>query len=241
MTHDRSVVLEGKSVAYKIIRSGKARRLSLKLSPAAGLLLVVPKRLSIAHLDLDQLLQSKSLWILNKLRLIASLENRQPRFTPTQGGRLSFAGKEIALSIEPSPRKRDRVALIGNTLTVSTQRGENDHVRALVAKWYARAAAEIIPARVRELNRHVGYTVNSVSVRNQKSRWGSCSRKGNLNFNWRLLLVPPSVMDYLIYHELAHLKELNHSIRFWRLVEQLCPAFREAEAWLKREGRSMFW
>ncbi len=241
MTHDRSVVLEGKSVAYKVIRSGKARRLSLKLSPHAGLFLVVPKRLSVAHLDLDQLLQSKSQWILNKLKLIASLENRQPRFTPAQGARLSFGGKEIVLSIESSTRKRDRIALIGNTLAVSTQRREDDHVRALVTKWYVRAAAEIIPARVRELNQPIGFSFSNISVRNQKSRWGSCSRKGNLNFNWRLLLVPPSVMDYLIYHELAHLKELNHSIRFWRLVEQFCPAFRVAEGWLKREGRLMFW
>jgi len=114
-------------------------------------------------------------------------------------------------------------------------------VRALVAKWYARAAVDIIPARVRELNQPIGLSINSVSVRNQKSRWGSCSRKGNLNFNWRLLLVPPLVMDYLIYHELAHLKELNHSIHFWKLVEHLCPRYREAETWLKREGWLMFW
>jgi predicted metal-dependent hydrolase len=107
--------------------------------------------------------------------------------------------------------------------------------------WYRHAAKKIIPERVEHLNAPLAFPVNRIVVRDQRSRWGSCSRRGTLSFNWRLLIVPSAVMDYLIFHELAHLKEMNHSIRFWRLVHQLCPTFRESERWLKRHGRMMFW
>ena len=73
-------------------------------------------------------------------------------------------------------------------------------------------------------------------MRNQRSRWGSCSRRGTISLNWRLVQTPAYVRDYLVLHELAHLKEMNHSRRFWREVERLCPGFREAERWLKQHA-----
>ena len=84
-------------------------------------------------------------------------------------------------------------------------------------------------------NRHQ-LLVRRVCVRNQKSRWGSCSRHGTICLNWRLLQAPESVRDYLILHELAHLKEMNHSRRFWSEVARMCPDYRQAEAWLKKNA-----
>ena len=75
--------------------------------------------------------------------------------------------------------------------------------------------------------------VNRVSVRNQRTRWGSCSRRGQISLNWRLVQTPVSVRDYIVLHELAHLKEMNHSRRFWAEVARLCPEFAQAERWLK--------
>jgi len=79
-------------------------------------------------------------------------------------------------------------------------------------------------------------TVSAFTIRNQRSRWGSCSRAGRIALNYRLVQMPPSVSDYVILHELMHVKEQNHSRRFWRLVEQVCPGFREAERWLRKHG-----
>jgi len=79
--------------------------------------------------------------------------------------------------------------------------------------------------------------VRRVSVRNQRTRWGSCSRRGTISLNWRLLQAPPSVRDYIILHELMHLREMNHSPRFWRQVESVCPDFLQAERWLKQNSR----
>ena len=99
-----------------------------------------------------------------------------------------------------------------------------------------RLAAKELPARVIELAAPHNFPVRRVTVRNQRSRWGSCSRRGTISLNWRLVQTPLSVRDYLILHELAHLREMNHSRRFWNEVTRLCPNFREAERWLKQHS-----
>jgi predicted metal-dependent hydrolase len=109
-------------------------------------------------------------------------------------------------------------------------------LRPTLEAHFARRAKIELPARTWELATITGMDVKQVSVRDQRSRWGSCSVGGTISLNWRLIQTPESVRDYIIYHELAHLKEMNHSERFWAQVERLCPAWREAEQWLKRNG-----
>ena len=101
-------------------------------------------------------------------------------------------------------------------------------------------AAEALPPQLRALAARHGLAVHRVTIRNQRSRWGSCSSRGHITLNFRLMLMPPEVREYILIHELMHLKQANHSIRFWRLVESACPGFREAERWLKKHGPSLF-
>jgi predicted metal-dependent hydrolase len=107
-------------------------------------------------------------------------------------------------------------------------------LRAEVEGHLRRLAAHELPARVSELAALHQIQFNRVAVRNQRSRWGSCSRRGTISLNWRLIQTPPFVADYIILHELAHLKEMNHSPRFWKEVASLCPDFAQAEKWLKQ-------
>lgn len=107
------------------------------------------------------------------------------------------------------------------------------------AELRALAAATLIP-RLHELAAQNGLTVGRVAIRNQRSRWGSCSRSGAISLNFRLVQMPAWVADYVLIHELMHLQQQNHGPRFWRLVEQACPGFRDAERWLRRQGRSLF-
>lgn len=102
-----------------------------------------------------------------------------------------------------------------------------------------RAAAELPPQLLELAARH-GLTVRRVSIRNQRSRWGSCSSRGHIALNFRLLLMPAHVREYILIHELMHLRQANHSIRFWRLVEAACPDFHAAERWLKAHGPALF-
>jgi predicted metal-dependent hydrolase len=106
---------------------------------------------------------------------------------------------------------------------------------ALEAQFLRRAKIEL-PARAWELAALTRAELKSVSVRNQRSRWGSCTAAGVVSLNWRLVQSPESVRDYIIYHELAHLWEMNHSERFWARVGEICPGWREAERWIKRNG-----
>lgn len=109
-------------------------------------------------------------------------------------------------------------------------------LRPTLEAQFARRARIELPGRAWELAAETGVDVKQVTVRNQRSRWGSCSAGGTISLNWRLVQTPDPVRDYIIFHELMHLREMNHSERFWARVEEVCPGWREAEKWLKRNG-----
>lgn len=109
-----------------------------------------------------------------------------------------------------------------------------DEVRALADR-----ALKIIPQRVTHFAPLVGVSYNGITIRNQRTRWGSCSSLGNLNFNCLLVLVPPAVLDYVVIHELCHRREMNHSAKFWAEVEKFDPDYREHRKWLKENGGSL--
>ena len=108
--------------------------------------------------------------------------------------------------------------------------GEEDYRRS------RSRAAQVFAERTAYFARQMGVDYGRITIRDQKTRWGSCSGKGNLNFNWRLVLAPQKVLDYVVIHELAHRKEMNHSPRFWRLVEEAMPDYRQQKKWLKANG-----
>lgn len=103
----------------------------------------------------------------------------------------------------------------------------------------AEEALKVIPARVEYFAKVIGVTYGKITIRNQKTRWGSCSSKGNLNFNCLLMLAPPEVLDYVVVHELCHRKQMNHSKAFWLEVEKVLPNYKEVRKWLKEEGSQM--
>lgn len=106
-----------------------------------------------------------------------------------------------------------------------------DQIRELADR-----ALKILPERCRYYARIMGVSYGGITIRNQKTRWGSCSSKGNLNFNCLLMLAPPEIQDYVVVHELAHRKEMNHSPRFWKEVEKVLPDYRQRVSWLKKNG-----
>ena len=103
-------------------------------------------------------------------------------------------------------------------------------------KQFQEKACQVFPARVAYYAKKTGVTYGRITLRQQKTRWGSCSAAGNLNFNWLLILAPPEVLDYVVVHELCHRKEMNHSDAFWKEVETVLPDYREQKRWLKENG-----
>jgi predicted metal-dependent hydrolase len=133
----------------------------------------------------------------------------------------------------PGKGAKPAVCLAADVFRVAALEGD---LRAALEAGFARRARIELPARTWELAAETNVDVKHVTVRNQRSRWGSCSAGGTISLNWRLVQTPDPVRDYILYHELMHLREMNHSDRFWARVAQVCPWWRESERWLKRHG-----
>ena len=151
----------------------------------------------------------------------------------------------LRVTIPRGGSRAEAIAFMGRHLAwVAAERERVERQRASVppereAELREQARQQLIP-RLYDLAAQHGLTFTRVTIRNQRSRWGSCSRTGAIALNYRLVLMPSEVADYVLIHELMHLKEQNHGRRFWRLVEAACPAFRDAERWLRTHGRSLF-
>lgn len=161
-------------------------------------------------------------------------QRRRPRAAEvwTIGTHVLWRGQLTEIRIA-STGERSQVCLAADVFRVPRLDGD---LRPTLEAHFARRARVELPARTWELAAVTGVEVKQVTVRNQRSRWGSCSANGTISLNWRLVQTPDLVRDYIIYHELMHLREMNHSDRFWARVEEVCPNWREAEHWIKRNG-----
>ncbi len=223
-----------REVRYRVRYSRKARRLSLRIDPRDGLEVIVPVR--APHADIERLVAEKISWVTKKMRDFERLKAVTPEIALRSGAHLTLAGRDYTIRLTPSLSRRPRIALDRGELVLFVPADGDAEVRVAFRRWLVRFAHEVIRRRVDELSAVCGTSYSRITVRSQKGRWGSCSRRGTLSFNWRLILLPPGVMDYLIYHELAHLRHMNHGRRFWIQVERWCPLFRDMERWLKAHG-----
>ncbi|HZL72606.1 MAG TPA: SprT family zinc-dependent metalloprotease, partial [Planctomycetota bacterium] len=175
--------------------------------------------------------RSKSEWLLRHLKRFDRLRKIVPHRRFVTGEPLPFLGEELTLEVT---RGSAGVERRGSKLVVSATR-----VRAALEDWYAAQAERELPSRVEALACRFGIEVRRVRIGRGRSRWGSCSRNGSISLNWRLMLGPPDVLDYLVAHELSHVGHPNHSSKFWERVAELHPGFAESERWLRKNGRSL--
>lgn len=230
--------IDGVPVNYTLKVSPRARVLRLVIRPTSGLEVVVPR--GTGRRQIEQVLHEKARWITTTL---ARVEREAAAATPPElrdGVLLPFAGQQLRLAIRlGAPMGRFRAIVGEGTLTLTVADASQEVLRAALEAWYRREAPRVFAERLAICNAPFGFAYGRVSIKEQKTRWGSCSRKGNLNFNWRLLLAPLAVLDYVVTHELAHLKELNHSPRFWALVASACPTYAAHRRWLRQHGRTL--
>lgn len=146
---------------------------------------------------------------------------------------LLLRGKEYAFRLSVQSTKKPGVTLRGDQILVSSPTEDHQSVRAILEKWYRQQAKKYFTARVPLLADLVNRDVKTVRIGSPRSRWGSCSSRLTIALNWRLLMAPDSVSDYVIYHELAHLTHMNHSKKFWDLVAIYHISYKDAEKWLK--------
>jgi predicted metal-dependent hydrolase len=211
-----------------LVRNRRARRYVLRLRPDGVARVTIPR--GGTAIEARRFAERSAGW-LEKQLLRQATQPRRPA-TWAIGTEILFRGERVRL--EACVGGQDgSVRFAGEAVPVPA--GATD-LRPAIERHLRGLAARELPARVLELAALHKLQVQRVIVRNQRSRWGSCSRRGTISLNWRLVQTPAAVRDYLVLHELAHLKEMNHSRRFWNEVARLCPDFREAEHWLKQHA-----
>ncbi len=230
----QSIDVAGRPWPLAIVRHRRARRYVLRMTKEGTLRLTVPRGASIA--GGLRFVRTQDAWISREYA------RRSAGIEPWSDGRpVLLRGELVPLVVTP-----DSVGL-GDQLWrrpslrpgYGGQAGVSSDVRALVETRLREMAVGELPARCDALAREHGETVTRVSVRNQRSRWGSCSTTGTVALNWRLIQMPASVSDYVILHELMHLRQPNHSRAFWREVAGVCSHWRESERWLRTHGREL--
>ncbi len=225
---DHWLVAGGRRVRLCFVRNRRARRYILRLRPDGAARVTVPRGGSLA--EAKRFAERNANWLEQQL-LRQAMQPRRP--LPWQfGTEILFRGQGVRLEAGANG-EAGSVRFGGEVVAIAETGGD---LRPVIERHLRRLAARELPARVWELAARHQLTVSRVTVRSQRSRWGSCSRRGTISLNWRLVQTPPFVRDYLVLHELAHLKEMNHSPRFWSEVARLCPEFREAEGWLKQHS-----
>ena len=213
-------LIDKELVPYEVFLSRVARCARIQISAERGLRVVLPKNFPLS--DVEKMLSERRMWITDKVRSIAKI----PRLA--DGLVVRILEREIILVMHESACTELREHFL--------------HLPARRAKeafreWLREEARKYFSVRLPELSRELDISFRRFSVRAQKTRWGSASRRRTISLNYKLLLMPLWVSDYVMIHELCHLVHMNHSLRFWKLVESFCPRFREARKWLRKEGR----
>ena len=209
----------------KIIRS-KRKTLSLMINENAELVVRAPKRLSIEKIQ--DFINEKENWINRKKRLI---EN-QIKDVTSNHNKLLYLGNLFPINVEQNASKE--LFFTGEEFIANSI--EPDSLSLSIKKWYKNKFKEIALPRVAYFANKHNLMVNQVRIKNQKTMWGSCSSKNNINLNYLLLMAPMGVIDYVIVHELVHTIHRNHSTDFWDSVESIMPEFQEHKRWLKKNG-----
>lgn len=211
-------------VPLRLVRHPRARRYLLRLLPDGTARVTVPRRGTIDEARKFAVRQTP--WLEKQLQ---RLQDRPPLQTEwSVGNPILFRGEPATLQ-----KAAPGYVQLGAELI---RCGETVNLRPAVQKHLHRLAARELPPRVRELAQRHGVAITAVSVRNQRTRWGSCSRHGRISLNWRLMQLPGFASDYIILHELMHRRQLNHSAKFWREVARVCPEYEKAERWLKQHS-----
>jgi len=232
-----SVNLAGKNIAYSLIRSQKAKNLRIMVGGETGLEVVVPAKFDLELVE--PVLIKKQNWIISKLDYFLRIKESLHTYQQQSGHRVLYRGREYEVEIVVTKRAAGTVQVEEGKLLVLVPAEAENNCAAVLEGWYKTMARMLINQRIRVVNQVLNLEFNRVAIRGQKTRWGSCSHLGNLNFNWRLVMAPLPVMDYIVAHELLHLVEANHSKKFWSLVENICPDYRDCREWLKKNGHRL--
>jgi hypothetical protein len=211
---------------YRVRRSDRARRIRVSVDAFGEVEVVLPRR-SPERAAAAAVVELRP-WIEHRLAEAGAVRAA----IAARGAAVPYLGRDLELRAEAG---RSRVHRRGDVLLVPG----DERAPVAIERWYRRAAEREITPRLDAAVAALGARYSKLSIRNQRTRWGSCSTNGAMSFNWRLLLAPEPVLDYVVWHEACHLRVMDHSTDFWTLVRQHCPGYEEHRRWLRRHGATL--
>lgn len=226
----------GDGFTYALRRSDRARNIRITVG-GDGVVLTIPQRTAERHGH--AFVRERSAWIRRRLAAAEAADEIVARRTLTDGSSVPLLGRGLTLRLLEGPSGRVTFKEAAGELWVRVPDHRRETVAAALERWYRRIAREVFLSRLNACVDRNGTDYARIAVRDQKTRWGSCSRSGTISFNWRLMLAPSSVVDYVIEHEAAHIEVPSHSDRFWALMDERVADWRESRSWLHRNGATL--
>jgi len=220
--------LDGKEIEYKVKESKRASKARIDID-INKLRVVVPQKRS---LNPEKLLKRNREWVLEKKSKYDSYREQIPDREFKEGSKFPFLGEDYEIVISD----KNKSSIEDGKIKISKKKIEKNSIKEEIENLYREEARKRIKEKVEKYTDQLGKDHNKVYIRNQKTKWGSCSGKSNLSFNWMLLMAPKYVLDYVVAHECAHLKERGHSKSFWEKVGNLVPEYKKAINWLKENS-----
>jgi len=215
-----SIDIDDQKVKYQIKINPRSRNIRLSIQSNGIVTVSVPKRVTIKEIEIALIRHKR--WLLKRLEN----EQKGPPFKFKNDEKLPLFDNSFRLLIDYSPDKNGYWETKNSTLNVLIPQSTDEWIYNCVKSWYREMAKQFLEKRIPFWADKMNLKFNRFLVKNQRTVWGSCSKKKNLNFNWRMMLLNEKEADYLIIHELAHLQEMNHSVRFWNVVEKYCADYR---------------
>jgi predicted metal-dependent hydrolase len=232
----------GKEVLeYKLTRSRKRKTLSISIDQD-GLSVIAPSETPIGKIELT--IFKKSNWILKQMKDLDEMRNKFQRRAFLSGEKLTYMGRQYRLKILKLDIQKPTFRFYKGSFIAELPRnvGESQHreiIHPLYVKWIKTRALEITKGRIQKFTLKLQMKPKDILIREQKQRWGSCTPEGNILLNWRLFLAPASIIDYVLAHELAHLKHMNHSNEYWETLKMLLPDYEKRKDWLRVYGSTL--
>ncbi|HIH17338.1 MAG TPA: M48 family metallopeptidase [Nanoarchaeota archaeon] len=220
--------LGGKNIPLDIRKRFGVRNISVSIAPRSPVRVTAPFFVSDSRIF--AFLYSKQNWILEKFEHYSSL--------PTPSAfleRTYFLGQEYKI-VHLNKQGRSEIRISGGEMHVFTNGISGKELRMAIVRFFKAHARKMILHSLREWNKDGRFKFRRIFLKGQRTVWGSCSHRGNLNFNWKLVMAPREILHYIVLHELMHLEEMNHSKRYWAKVRELCPEYKQYERYLKKNG-----
>lgn len=220
---------------YTVRKSARAKKVRLRVDLDGTVTVVVPTRGRGS--GYEAFVREHADWIRKQQKRFASMRSEAGCESLCSRQAVIYRGKDIPLTVHPVSGGKITLQYDGDKFVVyRPEHATDEDVAQIFRSWFRNVARVLFAQRVQALNDCTQYAWRTIRIGEQKTKWGSCSTTGTLSFNWRLLMAPPEVLDYVVIHELAHLKEPNHSPAFWALVEAKCPDHKAHRRWLNKNG-----